>query len=109
MHILGQMEFNSDLLSRQVVPRFMSLMHHVPANYRLSCLFAEVYFAVFVCVLAYMDQLLLRVVLLAAALPVAVRLVNGLGLLLTIVPVFILQVQGAAVMILWRNHWQTRH
>lgn len=62
-----------------------------------------------VCVLAYMDQLLLRVVFFAAALPVAVGLVNGLGLLLTVVPVFILQVQGAAVMILWSNHWQKRH
>lgn len=49
---------------------------------------------------AYMDQLLLRVVLLAAALPVAVGLVNGLGLLLTVVPVLILQVQGVAVMTL---------
>lgn len=50
----------------------------------------------------HMDQLLLRVVLLAAALPVAVGLVDGLGLLLTVVPVHVvLQVQQAAVMVLW--------
>lgn len=51
-----------------------------------------------------MDQLLLCVVLLAAALPVAVGLVNGLGLLLTLVPIHVvLQVQQAAVMVLWRE------
>lgn len=57
------------------------------------------------CVFAYVDQLLLRVVLLAAALPVAVGLVNGLRLLLAIVPIHIfLQVQRAAVMALCRTH-----
>lgn len=50
-----------------------------------------------------MDQLVLRVVLFAAALPVAVGLVNGLGLLLTFVPIHVvLQVQQAAVVVLRR-------
>lgn len=53
----------------------------------------------------YMDQLVLRVVLLAAALPVAVGFINGLGLLFAFVPVHVvLQVQQAAMMVLWRSN-----
>lgn len=46
-----------------------------------------------------MDQLLLRVVLLAAAFPAAVGLIDGLRLLLAVVPVrVVLRVQQAAVL-----------
>lgn len=48
-----------------------------------------------------MHQLLLRVVLLAAAVPVTVGLVNGLGLLLALVSLHVLlQVLSAAVLVL---------
>lgn len=55
--------------------------------------------------LAYVHQLLLRVVLSAAALPVAVGLVNGLQLLLAVLAIRLgLQVQRAAVAALRRAH-----
>lgn len=48
-----------------------------------------------------MNQLLLRVVLLAAAVPVTVGLVNGLGLLLALVSLHVLlQVLSAAELVL---------
>lgn len=54
--------------------------------------------------LAYVHQLLLRVVLPAAALPVAVGLVNGLQLLLEVLAIRLgLQVQRAAVAALRRG------
>lgn len=54
---------------------------------------------------AYVHQLLLRVVLSAAALPVAVGLINGLQLLLAVVSLrLVLQLQRAAAMALRRAH-----
>lgn len=55
--------------------------------------------------LAYVHQLLLGVVLSAAALPVAVGLVHSFELLLAVVSIrLVLQVQRAAVAALWRIH-----
>lgn len=55
--------------------------------------------------LAYVHQLLLGVVLSAAALPVAVGLIHSLELLLAVVSIrLVLQVQRAAVAALWRIH-----
>lgn len=52
--------------------------------------------------LAYVHQLLLGVVLSAAALPVAVGLIHSLELLLAVVSIhLVLQVQRAAVAALW--------
>lgn len=53
------------------------------------------------CVPAYVHQLLLRVVLFAAALPVAVGLINSLQLRLAVVSIrLVLQVQRAIVFVL---------